>query len=65
MKFTVMRVDKSPLNPKRKCVELACGHEIGVNRAPRVGSEVECVECTAAKKADPEYRENARCGACL
>lgn len=44
-KRKVVRVDKSPMNPKRKVVELECGHELWVNRAPKVGAIVKCEAC--------------------
>lgn len=31
----IERVDRSPMNPKRWCLELACGHEIWVTAARR------------------------------
>lgn len=46
-KSEVIRVDKSPMNPARKRVELSCGHEVWVNRAPQVGTKIVCEKCTA------------------
>jgi len=51
-KKKVIRVDKSPLNPKRKCIELECGHEVWRNRAVPVGSMLECHAC----KPEPEKK---------
>ena len=35
IKREVSRVDRSPMNPKRWCVELSCGHELWVTGKPR------------------------------
>lgn len=59
VKKKVVRVDKSPMNPKLKCVELECGHEIWVSRAPTVGKLIECETCTKAADA-PVVKNKAR-----
>ena len=44
----VVRVDKSPMNPKIKVVQLQCGHDYYVHpssRAPRIGTPVSCGPC--------------------
>ena len=33
--MTVQRVDQSPMNPKRWCLTLGCGHEIWVTSKSR------------------------------
>ncbi len=50
--LTVQRVDQSPMNEKRWCLTLSCGHEIWVtaNRKPtRV--QAPCERCTHAEAA--------------
>ena len=34
-KYKVLRTDQSPMNPKRWCLELACGHEIWMTATKR------------------------------
>jgi formylmethanofuran dehydrogenase subunit E len=46
----VVRVDKSPMNPKIKVAQLSCGHDVYRNRAPRVGATIVCERC--AEKAN-------------
>ncbi len=46
----VVRVDVSPMNPKVKCAQLSCGHDVWRNRKPRVGATIVCEQC--ARKAD-------------
>jgi len=43
----VKRVDQSPLNPRRWCVELACGHEVWVtsSKKPKAKTMI-CPECS-------------------
>jgi hypothetical protein len=43
----VVRVDKSPMNPKIKVAQLSCGHDVYRNRAPRIGATVVCDKCSA------------------
>lgn len=49
-KMPVVRCDPSPMNRKRKLLELSCGHETwsGVRRQTAL-----CVECKAAREAKP------------
>lgn len=44
--FTVQRADQSPMNPKRWCLTLSCGHEVWVtaNRKP-TRMKAECDRC--------------------
>lgn len=46
--MTVRRVDQSPMNPKRWCLTLSCGHEMWVtsNRKPQ-RMQTECERCPA------------------
>lgn len=58
----VVRVDKSPMNPKVKVAQLACGHDIYIrppHRAPRIGATRRCNDCeyAAARSAAPAPRE--------
>lgn len=47
----VVRVDAaSPLNPKVKCAQLDCGHDVWRNRKPRIGAIIVCPDC--AREAD-------------
>lgn len=46
----VVRVDVSPMNPKVKCAQLDCGHDVWRNRRPRIGATIVCEAC--ARKAD-------------
>lgn len=46
MKRTITRKDRSPMNKKRWCLELECGHEVWVTGKPR-GKQAECEECSA------------------
>jgi formylmethanofuran dehydrogenase subunit E len=46
VKQKVVRVDLSPMNPKIKCAQLECGHDVFVNRAPTVGKKIVCERCT-------------------
>lgn len=41
----VVRVDKSPMNPKIKVVQLSCDHDVSRMRAPRIGAVVVCEKC--------------------
>jgi len=43
---TVQRADQSPMNPKRWCLTLSCGHEVWVtaNRKPQRMKE-QCERC--------------------
>jgi hypothetical protein len=43
----VERVDQSPMNPKRWCLTLVCGHEVWVNgnRRPTAKTAI-CERCT-------------------
>ena len=34
-KQRVVRTDQAPLNPKRWCLTLSCGHEVWITRARR------------------------------
>jgi hypothetical protein len=50
MKVKVKRVTQSPMNDKRWCLELACGHELWVGAARRVTTkEVDCGLCEAPR----------------
>lgn len=51
----VVRVDKSPMNPKIKIAQLSCGHDVYRNRAPRVGATIVCEECSR-KAASPQEK---------
>ena len=46
----VVRVDKSPMNPKIKFAQLTCGHDVARLRAPRVGAVVVCEKCSEASR---------------
>ena len=50
---TIKRVDRSPLNERRWCLTLACGHETWITSRcrPRM-KDVICVECKAKAKGD-------------
>ena len=52
MKTTVVRSDQSPMNERRWCVELSCGHETWLTsaRRPKVGKAVECAVCAEKPK---------------
>lgn len=42
----VVRVDRSPMNPKVWCVQMDCGHEVwGAFRKPKVGTMRKCETC--------------------
>jgi hypothetical protein len=48
VKVKVARVDQSPVNEKRWCLELACGHEAWVTSARRPTTKVyDCGFCSA------------------
>ena len=45
--MTVRRVDRSPINPKRWCLTLSCGHEAwitAIRRPQRM--KMECARCS-------------------
>ena len=44
----VVRVDISPMNPKVKCAQLNCGHDVYCNRRPRVDAIIVCEPCARA-----------------
>lgn len=44
-KRTVVRTGLSPMNPKVKYAELACGHDVFLLRKPKVGTQVACDKC--------------------
>ena len=51
---SVVRVAKSPLNPKVKVAELSCGHDLYIRPpaiAPRAGSPVACDKCKTEANA--------------
>jgi len=41
----VVRVDKSPMNPRIKVSQLECGHDVYRARAPRIGARAVCDKC--------------------
>lgn len=43
---TVVRVDKSPMNPRIKIAQLSCGHDVYRNHAPRIGATIACEKCS-------------------
>lgn len=46
-KQEVVRIDRSPMNPRRWCIELRCGHEVWVTAARRPQRMVmKCMECS-------------------
>ena len=46
MKADVVRVDPSPMNRKRWCLQLSCGHEVWVTRVKRpTAKTANCPEC--------------------
>ncbi len=54
---TIVRIDKSPMNPTVKVAQLECGHDVYVNRTPRIGSLVDCERCDyKAKQAEIEKK---------
>lgn len=64
VKRKVVRVDPSPTNPKIKCAELECGHEVFLNRAPAVGKKVACERCTKNKEGPPSKSQRRPCFVC-
>lgn len=56
--MTVQRVDRSPMNPYRWCLELSCGHEVWVTakRKPTRMKAV-CPECKEPRAPQPEGKE--------
>lgn len=43
---TVQRVDRSPMNPRRWCLTLSCGHEVWVTAASKPKRmKAICPEC--------------------
>lgn len=51
----VVRVDRSPMNPKIRVAQLECGHDVFSTppvRAPKVGVLRSCEKCSRAKKAE-------------
>ena len=45
--MTVRRVDQSPLNPKRWCITLSCGHEVWITAARKpTRMKAACERCT-------------------
>lgn len=51
--MTVQRVDQSPMNPKRWCLTLSCGHEewVTASRKPKI-MKAECTRCPMVKVDD-------------
>jgi hypothetical protein len=58
-KREVVRVTQSPMNKKRWCLEMSCGHEVWVTRTrkPTIKTLV-CNDC--AKKAAEEMKKELR-----
>ena len=54
-KQQILRIDQSPMNPKRWCLELACGHEAWITtvRRPTRKSAV-CYDCRAPTEGENE-----------
>lgn len=49
-KQRVVRTDQSPLNPKRWCLTLVCGHEVWVTRTRRPSPQFfMCHDCARAE----------------
>lgn len=50
----IVRVDVSPMNPRVKCYQLDCGHEVFLpiepGRRARVGGLLECERCLAERR---------------
>jgi hypothetical protein len=46
----VVRTGVSPMNPRVKWAELACGHDLFVPRKPRIGAMVRCPKCLATRE---------------
>lgn len=46
----VQRIDQSPMNPKRWCLTLLCGHEVWVTRGARPKLQGHFCERCASKK---------------
>jgi hypothetical protein len=45
----VSRVDQSPMNPKRWCLTLTCGHEVWVTRSARPKIQAHfCEKCASS-----------------
>ena len=54
-KQRVMRTDQSPLNPKRWCLTLACGHEAWITRVRRPQRKFfRCFECAASTEGETD-----------
>jgi hypothetical protein len=53
----VTRVDRSPLNRRQWCLEMACGHEVWVTSTAKPSRKVaRCERCpaTPSERADPK-----------
>ena len=50
---TVERADQSPMNPKRWCLTLVCGHEVWVTRSVRPKLQQHfCERCAQSQKRE-------------
>lgn len=53
MKVAVIRVDQSPVNPKRWCLQLECGHEVWVSASKKPTTKVaDCESCRRKRERD-------------
>ena len=57
MKRLIVRASKSPMNEKRWCLDLECGHEVWVNGKPK-GKKAECETCRIFE--EKRKKESAR-----
>lgn len=54
VKQPVVRIDRSPMNAQRWCLELACGHEkwVTARRRPAIPAKpLRCERCSASRGA--------------
>lgn len=45
MRHAIVRIDRSPMNPKVWVVQLDCGHDVYKHRKPTMRQRIECERC--------------------